>query len=498
LWGAVFASLFGRSYESLRASVLVLAFVGAWAVARGSRAYGAPRWACLAAGAVVLFNPDYVNLAYTFMSDVPLFTLVALAGWCYLRALDRQSAWHVVLGTVLGVSAFFVRQHGFGVVLAFWATAVVLLAWPGHRLPRRMWVALAASTAVGLIAIVAWSVTHPLSASQTTWLNTLNIWSWSMRLSRMGWFGFVSLVYMAFFTMPLLAALALQRIRLGIRHHSAWWSFVMAATAVFGFVTVFLSPGMTRLPYLSDYLYDLGVGGLTFTGTSQLARDWKPISVGKWWWLVTLPALAFAGMFVVESIRRIIQTDEQKGDRSPHRRDQTLFLCTWMAAYIVGYMPFLPRAMGERYILTALAPAAILAAGFLTAKKAPFAQWAAWGLVTVLAVFSLAAQHDFMAMTRARWAATDWLIQNQHVDPLQIDGGYEYNGVHTMDTFLKQHHVTAFHEQGDRGYWLIDPVYAVDLIPRQGYQEIHRFAYFTWLDWRQRDVIVFRRDKTAP
>src|SRR5690349_19660331 len=83
-WGALFTWLFGFSFTVLRLSTLVLAVVGGWAVARAAMALGLPRGLALLCGILCCANPLMMNLAYSFMTDVPFLAACSLAGCCFL------------------------------------------------------------------------------------------------------------------------------------------------------------------------------------------------------------------------------------------------------------------------------------------------------------------------------------------------------------------------------------------------------------------------------
>jgi hypothetical protein len=70
LWGAGFARLFGFSFETLRLATLVLAALALVGFALLlSELFGARR--AVLGALLLLFNPLFVNLSYSFMTDVP-------------------------------------------------------------------------------------------------------------------------------------------------------------------------------------------------------------------------------------------------------------------------------------------------------------------------------------------------------------------------------------------------------------------------------------------
>src|SRR6266487_3027811 len=73
-WGALFAQLFGFSHSVLRASTLLLGALGVLAFYLLLRDLLDRRRALLGA-LLLLANPLYVHLSYTFLTDIPFLTL---------------------------------------------------------------------------------------------------------------------------------------------------------------------------------------------------------------------------------------------------------------------------------------------------------------------------------------------------------------------------------------------------------------------------------------
>jgi hypothetical protein len=125
-WAALFCNIFGFSFTILRVSTLVLSVVGAWAMARCGLALGLSRNLALVCGVLVAINPLVLNLSYSFMTDVPFLAMSILSGLFFLLALQTPSAKLIFWGNVFAVFAFFVRQFGVMLPVAFAATVFVL------------------------------------------------------------------------------------------------------------------------------------------------------------------------------------------------------------------------------------------------------------------------------------------------------------------------------------------------------------------------------------
>jgi hypothetical protein len=496
-WGALFAKVFGMSYTSLRASTLVAALVGAWAAARCAGILGASRGTAILCGLLVLFNPIYMSLSYTFMSEVPFTAVVTLAGLSYLAALRSDHWGYAVLGTALALVAFFIRQHGAFVSGAFGAVFVIQWAIFRERPSIKLFGATLTSGCVFAAVVAWWVLTDGFTESQSSWFATRSAFGSLVGFLRDAlWFTAAVIVYLGLFTLPINAARAIQGLGSERRWSKARWIATTLAGAVLLAITVLVSTRMTGLPYFPPILRDMGLGAYMITDVwFDLDRTWEPIRFGGVvWWPITFAAVGSAAVLLVDAwgiLRKGMMKVEGGSDRQGTNRLR-LFLVLWIAAYIFSYMPFLPRSFSDRFFITAMVPAVILAASYLQ-WQGKAAMRCALTLLVAFVAFDLVGVQSYMAYSRARWAAVDYLIDDLQVDPLTVDGGFEYNSTYTLDAFMEAHNIASFGEFGDRGWWVMDDTYAISYHPREGYEEIHRIPYRAWMGWQNRAVRVLQR-----
>ena len=81
---------------------------------------------------MLLLNPIYLTLSYSFNTDVPFVALATAAMWAFLRAHDRETGAGFVAAGTLMACAFLVRQQGLVLVAAALGFLVVN-AWPRGR-----------------------------------------------------------------------------------------------------------------------------------------------------------------------------------------------------------------------------------------------------------------------------------------------------------------------------------------------------------------------------
>jgi hypothetical protein len=110
LWGALFCLPFGFSFSALRVSIVVLAWLGSLALYGTLREVGRARIESLIASLVLIVNPVFYLLSFSFMTDVPFVSVSSIAFFFIVRGFSRRNALDLWIGCAFGVVGFFVRQ----------------------------------------------------------------------------------------------------------------------------------------------------------------------------------------------------------------------------------------------------------------------------------------------------------------------------------------------------------------------------------------------------
>ena len=133
IWGAAVVAVFGFSYPALRVSTLVFTFLVVWFACRAAREAGASARPAFLAGLVIFVNPVFLNLSYTFMTDIMFLAMLGGATWGYVRAFRTGFARDIAIGSSFSACALLVRQMG---VLH---PAVFAIAWAMVFARRKTW-----------------------------------------------------------------------------------------------------------------------------------------------------------------------------------------------------------------------------------------------------------------------------------------------------------------------------------------------------------------------
>ncbi len=157
VWGASWSRIFGFSFTTLTYSTLALELGGLMAFYGLARLIVVPRWGALFGTALLAYNPIWVQLSYSFMTDVPFVSLMLISCFLYVQGIQhgfsgRPNTTWLLVGGFFAAWAFTIRQFGLLIPLAFIAYLVVV------ELTARKWrwLDMLAIVAVPAIVIGSW------------------------------------------------------------------------------------------------------------------------------------------------------------------------------------------------------------------------------------------------------------------------------------------------------------------------------------------------------
>lgn len=469
-YGAALCRAFGFSFEILRLSTVLLAASGAiafhlllgWLGVRGA--------ARALATSIFALSPLYVNLAFTFMTDVPFTVLAVWAGYCYVRGFASERRGWLVAGSCLAAAALLVRQHGIFVAAA--ASLAALTA------PERSWkTRLLDAVAAGAVALVA-------SVGFHVWLFAIHGAPPAVEVklaeaARMRAIGAANVAFRGLATLGLLLsplALAARR-DVVARYHQA----TIAATTLLALVALVLyrRTGATMF-YLTNVMYDLGLGASSLRDTQFLGLR-HPVELGPTLGVaLTALALVASGIVAVALIA---------GAR--RREPAVAFVVFASGALFLGTMLH-TQYYFDRYLLVIVpfAAAALVATAHAVPTRASIA------LAAVLAWYAVAGTHDYLAWNRARHAGLVEL-EAAGIPPEQIDGGMEYNGW-TLAAALNRWPTDADARVGQSPtrkswWWVVDDRFVVSFRPLPGYDVRRSIPYDRWLPPGAGRIVVLER-----
>jgi len=507
-WGAAFCLPSGFSFTALRFSTLVLGLIGVLTTYGLFLEIGASDGVALFGALSFGFNPLYLVLSYTFMTDVPFVTFCLLSLYFLLRAMRTNSNREMAVGLLFACIALLTRQNGLAI---FIAAGLALLA--KERLRAR-------TALIAVIPILLGVATQLLFQG---WLNSTHrlpvVYQLQVRwilniCSHMSWRSIVAfadayvvfMVYLGLFSFPFLMFLGPHK--LISLFHSRSMTFVTVLFAAFA--VHFLRHG--KMPLLPNVLYDLGLGPAILYDTDTLQLHHLPKAGDAFWTVMTFAGLVGA-IFLFQAALVAIAEIFSRGEYAPvriRRQAMVLFLATGMI-YIAPMVVLWSRQLVfDRYLLL-LVPLAtlLLVQSSATHELAETGYRFSVPAVVTLAlfgVFSVAGTHDYLSWNRVRWQALNNLMQEQHVSPKQMDGGVEFNAWYLysrsypnpllsvdIDWNKKPESMERKPAPTKSWWWVASDDYVVTFGPVPGFTELKCYQFQRWLPPGEASILILHK-----
>lgn len=414
LWGTLWSMLFGFSFTTLTYSTLVFSAVALLSFYGIARAVDVPPPGALHGAWLLAFNPFFLHLSYTFMTEVPFIALMLLSCYLYVRGLQRkQLGWLLAGGFIAGWS-YLIRQFGILIPIAF-ALYVAVQGLKARRWPLQELVAI---LVFPLLILGGWYGLQVVQgpgdrggAEDAARRTSRFIW-------QEPWPRVIGLRTLNF--LPLLALFAWTAVRI---QRSRWWLVSVALLVMLAGMYALDRPDeqwipITEEPYtvsagpiaaqLPQETYTFGTrgnilraGGIDFFQYRQ-EPIWTP-GVWRFLWLfcVGLAALLLAKMAdsLFDWVGAILRTGKS--------------LSPVVALYLLGLSIFAVSVgfVGESFDrhLLGIVPFVLL----FMVRGTPLWGKVAWGYASValvtLAAFSMLLKADMVSHDNARWQAAEWV-----------------------------------------------------------------------------------------
>ena len=448
-WGALFCLPMGFSFTALRLSTLTLGLVGIVGQYGLLRQLGADRRIAAFGAALLAFNPFYINLSYSFMTDIPFLALMIVSMLLLIRGLDCDRNAEILAGLLLAVLAMFIRQIGLMILIGF------VVAYPLRRGFDRRWFLLALVPAVGAVGLLFLSefvlkqlgqlpgAYHVKSESVMAVLSHIvHLRLGAVQRPLRG--AVLLMMYVGQWCLPL-GLLVIPAVLGKLPPLGRGLALVSIAGFTVGVSSLLAFIGWL-MPMTDNLLCDFGMG------IRSLAGDLPHAPVLVW---VAVTALATLGSTLVLLITALLSRERWLGhvsDVVPKVwRWHVVFLCV-IAILDFGPMAFSYSSLFDRYLLVFLPlTLGVLVALGLTRWTItnPWCTGTAILVLTVFLSFGVAATHDYLEWNRVRWAAAGALQNRLGLPPAEIDGGFEYNNLHDARGRLRSGWI---HRPGEFGF----------------------------------------------
>ena len=111
------------------------------------------------------------------------------------------------------------------------------------------------------------------------------------------------------------------------------------------------------------------------------------------------------------------------------------------------------------------------------------------GSLIGLALFAIIGTRDYLTWNRVRWEALHDLVENKSVKVENIDGGFEFNGLHLYDP--------QYDDKPEKSWWWVkEDTYLVTFGPVPGYSVIQKYSYRQWMPPQTGSILVLKKNQT--
>jgi hypothetical protein len=479
-WGAALANWFGASYVVLRCGTLAFGLAAhllLYAVARrGALAPGPALVMALAAAA----SPWFVNLSFTFMTEVP-WTAMLLAAMLLALHAERGRLLLVFGAGLLLLCAALSRQYAIITAPAF----VALLLTDSLRQRRGLPVALGRA-AVFLLPLVAgfgayfyWFLhVHGATTGYSDALAGIRRISWQPFAHALQ-----GLHYLGLWLLPFsVAAWRAGLVRAVVTRRQALVSLVLLAGYAVGVALSFVFDpqplyGVTgefpiSMPYMHNLVYNIGSGVPTFTDVYQGRVPFLHDALWFGWVLTGLSTASgvLATGWLVRGLRvtwrHFWVSLRGPGDAAPGpdalppddevARGRLRLLVFGAAGCYLGWQLLTGMSLFDRYFAVAVPMLLLLAVDGLPARVA--VSRPALVVIALFGLFSVATTREYLAISGARQVVANRLHAAGVPDD-EVDAGFEINGGRHFLSHWKATH-KLLRPEGNQ-WWVAHPVYSL-------------------------------------
>jgi len=422
--GYLFSLLFDFSFTTLRFSNLFISWIGIIGFYELCRTISYKKYFSLLLTLILIFNPVFLSLAFTYMTDTSYLTWITLSLLFFLKIDKRFNRMHLFLAILFCFIALMIRQLALTLPLA-WMIYCILT----KRSNKQFWVlTLSPMLVISLFYFSyqyfmnKWGLLAPRYNEKASLLFE-SIYNLDLNLivNALGYL-IISICYMGLFYLPLLF------IAFKILPSKSLRAFILSSSLGITFLLAFFNK---LIPSLNGVLVDFGVGLISLYGLNMNVSVSPPPNASFLFWII----ITFIGCFIGLAFLTIIFLAIYNKNKSMYN-NYHLFGIILTAVYLV---PFLIVGVYDRYLIC-LFP-------FLAVALYPILKNIEWTktrmifplfLCFCLGFFSILATHDYLSWNRSRWIAIDQILNVQEIPKEQFNGGIEYLTYYFFDEDLDE------------------------------------------------------------
>lgn len=401
LWGSLFCFIFGFSFTVLRVSTIVLSCIGILYFYSILQELGHSRLNSFLVCLLLIFNPLYFSLSYTFMTEIPFCTFSIISVYFYMRGIKRDRFPDFITGSFFATLSVLTRQCGIVIPISILLYYIIT-----RKIDfKSFFILLIPFVGMTIFYLWVWKghglTSQFINIGSGYMANFLNRWKVPLALLRDT---IVYFHYIGLFVVPIIGGLLLN-LKWARVKTSLFRNFIIG---IFLFGLVYCIKIVPLFPSIGNIVNNFGVGPILVYGGERLVV--KEIA---FWKIITWCGII--GEMSVFSILTILFVKKKAH-------------LVWIPYLIIGgyllFLFFMPFIL-DRYFLFLL-PWVIILLMEMEREWNFFRGGIYPTLLVPFIFFSVISTHDYLAWNRARWEGINNLLKKK-VSPEQIEGGFEYD-----------------------------------------------------------------------
>lgn len=462
IWGSIWCYIFGFSHEILRLSTIALTCISIPYIYYILRETTSKQNSFIIS-LLIVFNPIFFNLSFTFMTDVPFICFSIISIYYFLMQIERLNKKYIVLATIFSVIATLTRQLALIIPLSFF----ILYLFQSNVKKEYKFI----SFLPFLITISAFLMYQYVSVQFFNASGRFNEKNYELisfmlenpyqQFSTILKRNILAFPYFILFSLPIVLIYIIQNKSLILII-----SGVILGT-LFSYIIIYYG---YIFPFFGNILYNLGAGPNTLFDT-WVEKQVNPIEIASIFWII----LTFF-LFIISSIFILI-LGKPLLKRPLFTNIKNRFLVFILFIYMVTITSI---DCFDRYFLLPF----ILFLLLLTTKINKQSLRYVLILLAPILFFSIASTHDYLSWNRTRWELIEKLTLEYRIEKKYIDGGFEFNGWN--------HFNMSDFENNKKNVWVHSPRYVITFNNLPNTNVFLEKKYTSWLGFKKIKVKVLK------
>lgn len=473
IWAYLFSLPFGDfSFTILRISVLVLAFLGIISFYQLISKIVTSRKVALFGAIILLLNPLYFNLSFSFMTDVPfLFSCLAtlLGVYCYFQSEDKKYLFLIIVGSI---GSFLIRQPG----ILFLPVLGMMMVW--KNMDRTSIVFFLGMLLISVLTYLGFDIfLKPIMKIEQAYVPVTQLFYDYFLENPLNFILEIikkivkTIIYIGFFAIPIFPFIFSK-----IKEVGGLNKKFIIPIIIFNIGLLFFLHFIGKIfPFGGNIMYNFGLG-------PELLKDTYTLE------LPNTPRLPIWVMFLCSFIGQIIGCWIILLVVKTYHLLTKLNLRFFQFILLLNsiYLPLMSiTSFYDRYLLLTFASVFLYLMHFVRLEKKLWFKGIYILPIVVMSYFAIAGTKDYLTWHRVKLEAFQHL-RGEHIDLKKIDAGFELNGWYNFQEGWESPDHLSF-------WWVNDDEYIISFGEIEGYEIYKKYEYWSFLKFQNNHIYVIKR-----